>query len=329
MLNIILWYFAFAFTRLTSAASSSDGALSLNSLLLNESWWTDLNASSFDVPIRPAVIARDTRIHITATPSPTSFRATELYFNIFSQMVNFWKLPEVRYMRATQYLATAQFPGLEVVIEPYGQIQRLTTAMTATVLSQLLSRLVMANLNPVTFVTTLTRRNPPPVPIGTISTAVTGRVDANENTYNASDSNDNMVVRLRYDGQKLEYLPITPAVFLHYFGMFTASILGAHSVSDLVAADPARPSVAISVAEGAKFRLYSQVNVTREGPPLDWGDVIQGLNSVLENVVIHQRFELVSAEFVIEGRLAATYGFYFMPKPKPKPGTGDGGVESA
>ncbi|KAL9597811.1 MAG: hypothetical protein Q9219_004888 [cf. Caloplaca sp. 3 TL-2023] len=287
------------------------------------------NATSYGTPLRPSIDLFDIDFKIKQYPNPPSpFNPTYQFFNLYLQLVHFWRKPTITPITELRRIPAVKFHCPDTWIQPFPGTQYLTTAVAASVLIKILAVIdstTQLHFVPYQIAVRLTTEHAG-APIGYILSSWTGNPDlgprdeAITRTATAPDEtlgDGSVTTRVLYLGQSPQYRTITPQLLLTKLRLTTEKMLS-NRASDHIIFDPRQPSI-INIQQNTQtYELFSQINATGAPPrgrfPMTWDELATGMVMVLLDVVTQQRFEPLRAEIYVDGWRAATYGLYFRPR---------------
>ncbi|KAI4190118.1 MAG: hypothetical protein L6R41_000987 [Letrouitia leprolyta] len=292
------------------------------------------NPSAFDIPIHPISDLRNINIEIRVNPGDArGFDPAQLYYSIFSQIVQMWKLPALEPITSSRHLPAVGFQVPDTYMIPSPGSRLLTTVVANAVLLRMLEVIDLRNpfvplLIQATLSTKDTRRAAGVIravwPPATTTTAASAHVAVTE-----IQTSNGISIEIEFDGQSPQYRLIEPRYWLYSFRSLTTTVFGRHVVDEPVKWNPQHPELVSMWAEGDTYRLYSEISMTGPIPrghqQVTWGQVLDGLSMVFKEVVEKQKYELFRASISFDGWKGVTYSFYFLPRPR----LTSGGTETA
>lgn len=313
--------------------------------------------NSLNVPVRPAVALRDIDVDLDEQRVTDPFTPPQLYYNIYTFLVSFWKVPDSAPITRSKILRS--FPNLRTLIQPLGSSDLLTTEVAASVLLKLLDYLTLFDSSPRLLTATLkTRATPaqhigvirseyepqpiPPAPSWTssagterllvtssvISSAapkpllVTSSVTPSAGTEPLPSDNltatasvsEKITVHINWNGQSLPSCPaLTPQLWLSSHTRISSQIFAWRRADEKLEFAQSREIFTFQQPGPAQCILESKVGVLAVPlgkEPLDMGEIVAGLTTVLRAAVQVRKYEPFYAYIMKDDWWAASYRLY-------------------
>ena len=318
------------------AAANAFGTSRLGSRippLLNDSTKVAITDGALEVPLGPDLPLSNIDIEIQYILDHRIFNPTHLFYGLYHCLWYQWLSPTAVIIDTQHRCETPNFPEIVIYVQPRPGSRLLTSVVTAKVLDQMLGQLANSDLHPGQFHATLTTRESPPVMIGqfwtdyapnfvqtevrrpaklkstpNISANIEDRSNTTHEVQPSTLSYESIRSRIDFHGESTRFRRILPKWWLVSF--YSISKLLFRQTSSDVAYRLNAPLAAVRFNVRYDYRLVAQISarpVPLGRSPLTWEELMDGVATILEQVIVDQRFEAFNADIFKDDWLAATY----------------------